>query len=227
MPPLILLPRRNLDALPIPNAPILQDLKSSGKPAFMFAAFALPAAILAQGVVSAADFKDPGYNKLVWVDSPNFNVRPKDVVVDTIVLHHTAGPDLVGCVRWFVNPESKVSAHFVIGKDGSIVQQVSTFDRAWHAGVSKDKLGREGVNNFSVGIEMVNVGDGKDPWTKEQVEVVHFLCAHLMKRFPIKYIVSHEYIAEPRGRKPDPKGFPWDTLKDLGLELIYGLKPIG
>lgn len=174
-----------------------------------------------------AEYRDPGYNRIAWIDSLHFNPRPAATVVDTVVLHHTAGPTLEGCVRWFANPESRVSAHYTVGKDGSIVQHVSTFLRAWHAGVSKDKLGRESVNNFSVGIEMVNVGDGKDPWTKEQVEVVGFLISHLKRRFPLKYVVSHEYIAEPRGRKPDPKGFPWETLKNHGLELVYGQKPIG
>jgi N-acetylmuramoyl-L-alanine amidase/AmpD protein len=123
-------------------------------------------------------------------------------------------------------PESRVSSHFTVGKDGSIVQHVSTFSRAWHAGVSKDHRGHENLNNFSVGIEMVNVGDGKDPWTKEQVEAVGFLCATMKRRFPtIQFITSHEYIAEPQGRKNDPLGFPWDDLKWLGLEMRYGRKP--
>lgn len=169
--------------------------------------------------------KDPGYNKLIWDQSPNFGQRPKDVVIDTIVLHHTAGPTLEGCVKWFRSTESQVSAHFTVGKDGSIVQHVSTFDRAWHAGVSKDAQGRTNLNNFSIGIEMVNVGDGKDPWPTAQVEVVHFLCAHLLKRFPsIKYITSHEFIAEPQGRKNDPINFPWERFADLGLQRRFGLK---
>ena len=172
-----------------------------------------------------AVYHDPGYNKIAWYDSPNFNHRPEGTVVDTIVLHHTAQNSLEQTTRWFADPKSQVSAHFTIGKDGSIVQHVSTFERAWHAGVSIDKLGRGNLNHFSVGIEMVNIGDGKDPWTKEQVEVCHFLIGALKRRFPLKYVTSHEYVAEPRGRKPDPKNFPWDTLKDLGLELVYGLKP--
>ena len=171
------------------------------------------------------DWKDPGYAKLVWDQSPHFNERPKDAVIDTVVLHHTAGGTLGGTVRWFRNSDSKVSAHFTIGKDGSIVQHVSTFSRAWHAGVSKDHRGMENLNNFTIGIEMVNVGDGKDPWTKEQVDVVYFLVAHLKKRFPeLKYITSHEYIAEPQGRKNDPKNFPWGRLEGLGLETRYGTK---
>ena len=183
----------------------------------------LPFVFMGQGI-PVSEFKDPGYAKVVWVQSPNFNSRPPETVIDTIVLHHTAGPDLIGCVKWFVNPDSKVSAHFVVGKDGSIVQQVSTFERAWHAGVSRDHLGRTNLNNSTIGIEMVNVGDGKDPWTKEQVECVGFLIGELKRRFPtIKYITSHEFIAVPRGRKPDPKNFPWNELDAHGLELWYDM----
>lgn len=174
-----------------------------------------------------SSWKDPGYAKLAWVDSPNFYHRPEDSVIDTVVLHHTAGPTLEGAVKWFENPESRVSAHFVVGKDGSIVQQVSTFARAWHAGASVF-LGKEGVNDFSIGIEMVNLGDGKDPWTTEQVEVVGFLVATMRRRFPtIKYITSHEFVALPKGRKSDPRGFPWERLRGLGLELVHaaGLEP--
>ncbi len=166
-------------------------------------------------------WKDPGYAKLVWEQSPNWNDRPKDAVIDTIVLHHTASASLGGVVKWFSSKESQVSSHFTVGKDGSIVQHVSTFKRAWHAGVSRDVWSRENVNHFSIGIEMVNLGDGKDPWTKEQVEVVKFLILHLKKRFPdIKFITSHEYIALPSGRKNDPKNFPWDELKDLGMDIV-------
>ncbi|MFX9246793.1 hypothetical protein ABTN73_19970, partial [Acinetobacter baumannii] len=54
-------------------------------------------------VAQAADtrFNDPGFNKIVWVDSPNFNHRAKAAEIDTIVLHHTAGPTLGGTVNWF------------------------------------------------------------------------------------------------------------------------------
>lgn len=189
----------------------------------------MPTPLLALGILGAfwaqepAEWKDPGYAKLVWDQSPNFNRRPESALIDTVVLHHTAGPTLWGTVSWFRAERSQVSAHFTIGKDGSIVQHVSTFERAWHAGVSRDHLGRENLNNFSVGIEMVNVGDGNDPWTKEQVAVVGFLIAHLKKRFPLKYITSHEFIAVPKGRKPDPKNFPWKDLEWLGLELVYDM----
>jgi len=185
----------------------------------------LTSALIVAAVVSSSqlplDYKDPGRNKLVWVQSPNYGRRPADAVIDTIVLHHTAGATLKGTVSWFCANKSQVSAHFTVGKDGSIVQHVSTFARAWHAGASIDKFGREDLNDFSVGIEIVNLGDGKDPWTKEQVEAVHHLCRVLMRRFPIKQITSHEFIAIPKGRKNDPLGFPWESLNDLGVELVH------
>lgn len=165
-----------------------------------------------------------GHGNMCFVASPNQNARPKGTVIDTIVLHHTAGPSLDGTVKWFQMKESQVSAHYTIGKDGKIVQHVSNYYRAWHAGKSIDVEGRSGVNDFSIGIEMVNIGDGKDPWTKEQVEAVHRLLRVLLtyRHKNIKYITSHEYIAEPKGRKNDPLGFPWIELKDLESE--FGVK---
>lgn len=184
----------------------------------------LPFLAVLQGVDYAAGYSDPGPNQVAWYDSPHFNQRPADAVIDTIVLHHTANSTLRGVVSWFRNPQSRVSSHYTVGKDGSIVQHVSTFARAWHAGASVDKSGREDVNDFSVGIEIVNVGDGKDPWTPQQVAAVRNLVAHLARhRFPIKQITSHEYIARPTGRKNDPKNYPWESLADLGVELVYGV----
>jgi len=172
-----------------------------------------------------------GRNNMAFVGSPHQNQRPKDAPIDTIVLHHTAGDSLDGTVRWFQMEKSQVSAHYTIGKDGKVVQHVSNYYRAWHAGKSVDHFGRDNVNNFSIGIEMVNVGNGKDPWTTEQVDAVERLLRSLLRyRFAgkIKQITSHEYIAEPFGRKNDPLGFPWERLEPLSKEfnvpLIYDLK---
>jgi N-acetyl-anhydromuramyl-L-alanine amidase AmpD len=167
-------------------------------------------------------WRDPGFAKLIWVQSPNYNRRPDDAVVDTIVLHSTVIPTLEATTRAFYDTKSQVSSHFTIGKDGSIVQNVSTFKRAWHAGVSKDKSGRENLNNFSIGIELVNLNDGVDPYPPAQVEVLKFLILALKRRFPTLHIIaSHEYVAQPHGRKSDPKGFPWHELDGLGFELDY------
>ncbi len=172
-------------------------------------------------------WKDPGENKLAWIQSPHCDLRPSGSTIDTIVIHATAGSTLAGTTKWFQAPESKVSAHFTIGKDGSIVQNVSTFNRAWHAGVSKDANGRENLNHTSVGIEIVNLNDGKDPYTEAQYRVLDNLLAVLLRRFPeVKSFVSHEYIAEPKGRKNDPKGLDWGRIKrfESRVKFYYGQK---
>lgn len=166
-------------------------------------------------------WKDPGYMKLVWIQSPNFGPRPKDTIVDTIVIHSTVIPTLEKTTVAFQRTESQVSAHFSIGKDGSIVQNVSTFDRAWHAGVSKDPEGRSNLNNFSIGIELVNLNDGNDPYPEAQLDALKAIIKVMQRRFPIKQLVSHEYIAQPYGRKNDPKGFPWSSLKSFGLPMYF------
>ncbi|MFX5324550.1 N-acetylmuramoyl-L-alanine amidase, partial [Acinetobacter baumannii] len=79
-------------------------------------------------------------------------------------------------------------------RDGSIVQNVSTFDRAWHAGVSVDPNGHKGLNDFSIGIELVNLNDGKDPYPEAQLMALCGIIAEMKRRFPIKQIVSHEFI---------------------------------
>ncbi|MES1227636.1 MAG: N-acetylmuramoyl-L-alanine amidase [Armatimonadota bacterium] len=187
----------------------------------------LAAPVLLAVTTQAKDttFNDPGFNKIVWVDSPNFGHRAKDTDIDTIVLHHTAGPTLGGTVNWFKDTKSQVSAHFVVGKDGSIVQMVNQFERAWHAGASKDAWGRGDVNSRSIGIEIVNVGDGKDPYTEPQLRALDNLVTVIFHWHHIKQITSHEYVAEPQGRKNDPINFPWERMTHFGVPLFYGLKP--
>lgn len=74
-----------------------------------------------------------------------------------IVLHFTGGDSVSSSLNWFLNPASKVSAHFIVGSGGEVVQCVSLRDVAWHAGVS-EWGGRKGLNRYSIGIEMVNPG---------------------------------------------------------------------
>ncbi len=165
---------------------------------------------------------EPGYLKIWWIQTPNFGPRPKTAVVDTIVVHSTVIPTLGATTSAFQRASSQVSAHFTIGKDGSIVQNLSTFDRAWHAGVGEDVTGRKGVNDWSIGIELVNLNDGNDPYPDAQVQALRGIIASMRRRFPIKQILSHEFIARPVGRKSDPKNFPWHKLEYFGIPMYYG-----
>src|SRR5262245_25653555 len=101
--------------------------------------------------------------------SPNCDERPDDIVLDTVVLHATVLNSLDEVIRHFSDPTNKVSAHYTIDRDGTIAAHVSESRRAWHAGPSKVKDGRTNVNDFSIGIELVNLNDGVDPFPEAQI----------------------------------------------------------
>ena len=139
--------------------------------------------------------------------SPNCDTRPLDIPIDTIVLHATVLNTLQEVIDRFADPESRVSAHYTIDRDGSIASHVAENDRAWHAGQSRMKDGRVGVNDFSIGIELVNLNDGTDPFPDAQIQAMRSLLRAILSRHPIRHIVTHYECADPPGRKSDPAGF--------------------
>lgn len=147
--------------------------------------------------------------------SPNFNERPEGVVIDTVVLHATVLDTLDEVVEKFADPESQVSAHYTIDRDGTIVCHVCEDQRAWHAGQSRMKDGRVSVNDFSIGIEMVNLNDGLDPFPDPQIQSMRELVKAIISRHPIRYIVTHYECADPPGRKSDPAGFEESWIAGL------------
>ena len=74
-----------------------------------------------------------------------------------LVLHYTAGTSGSGAVEWLRNPKARASAHFVIDRDGGVTQLVELDRVAWHAGKSAWQ-GVQGLNHYSIGIELVNAG---------------------------------------------------------------------
>ena len=149
-----------------------------------------------------------------WVGSPNFNQRRSPNDITAVVIHSTANSNLKGVIDWFNKPSAQVSAHYTIGKDGQIVQHVKDSDRAWHAGQSIWK-GRNSVNDFGIGIELVNLNDGQDPYPEAQHQANVALCAYLCYRYNIKVddIMGHVDIALPPGRKSDPRGYDLNRLR--------------
>jgi N-acetylmuramoyl-L-alanine amidase len=160
-----------------------------------------------------------------FIRSPNYKARRRPVwapagrpnpYIDAVVLHYTASMNLEGTVDWFRRPASQVSAHYVVGRDGRVVQMVEEEMSAWHAGRSAmyphEKPPREtGVNDFSVGIELV--GDADSGFTDRQLASLYELLAQLVSKhhIPPERVVGHQHIAP--GRKIDPDGyneqFPW------------------
>jgi N-acetylmuramoyl-L-alanine amidase/AmpD protein len=155
-----------------------------------------------------------------YIPSPNCDDRPPDAPpISSVVLHATVEPTTEGTIHIFLDPARKVSAHFVVGRDGRIVQMVPVEKRAWHAGVSVLD-GVPGVNDYSVGIELVNRNDGKDPYPEAQLQAVAGILRLLRSRYsiPDARIVSHAQIALPPGRKSDPLGLDLDKVRALARE---------
>ena len=149
-----------------------------------------------------------------WVGSPNFNRRPRPDDITGLTIHSTANRTLEGVINWFNNPNAQVSAHYSIGKDGKIVQHVHDRDRAWHAGRSMWK-GRPSCNDYCLGIELVNLNDGRDPYPEAQHQANVELCAYLCATYNISPddIMGHFQIALPAGRKTDPRNYDLARLQ--------------
>ena len=170
-----------------------------------------------------------GYANLArQVRSPNRDARPAGTTINLAVVHGISLPPGEfggdGILRLFTNrldaqahpsyagiATLKVSAHFLIRRDGALIQFVGCFDRAWHAGVSAWK-GRERCNDFSVGIELE--GTDATPYAPAQYTMLARLIRALRRACPIEDIVGHSEVAP--GRKTDPgPAFDWARLHRL------------
>jgi N-acetyl-anhydromuramyl-L-alanine amidase AmpD len=145
-------------------------------------------------------------------------------------MHATESKD--SSLDWLCNPKSKVSAHYLIDRDGTIYQLVAESQKAWHAGVSH-WLGRDSVNDFSIGIEMSNklfnralYEDGEEypePFPEAQVSAAAALVADILRRrgLPLERVVGHSDIAPER--RGDP-GSQWDW-NEFRRSVILFLHP--
>lgn len=133
--------------------------------------------------------------------------------LDMLIIHSTVGA-FAPSVDWLRKHRrtKRSSAHYVIAKDGGIVQLVAEADKAWHAGYGRWN-GRGGINSRSLGLELENANDGKDSYPKEQLEATLWLCHRACQRYPITLfnVVGHVDV-DPK-RKTDPKGFPWEIFR--------------
>lgn len=155
--------------------------------------------------------------------SPHCDERPDDTQVCLLVIHNISlppgifgGPEITDLFLDRLDYASHpwleqlrglhVSAHFLVRRDGDIVQFVSTEHRAWHAGVSSFE-GRQRCNDFSIGIEL----EGTDtvPYTDEQYAALKRLTQALKSQYPLRAVRGHEHIAP--GSKTDPgPAFDWN-----------------
>jgi N-acetylmuramoyl-L-alanine amidase len=156
---------------------------------------------------------------LIEAPSPNFDDRTLPITM--IVLHYTGMVDGESAIARLRDPEAKVSSHYVVAEDGTVLRLVPEDKRAWHAGQSHWR-DVDDVNSASIGIEIVNPGHefGYRPFPDEQVEAVIRLVHDIKDRYQITRgnIVGHSDIAPARKRDPGEL-FPWGKLARLRLAL--------
>ena len=206
----------------------------------------MPASLPNSSSTSSMTIKDGLLSAAIWLASPNYNVRPKGLSIDAIVVHNISLPpnEFGACdtngthyvkalftnqLDWDAHPYfqtikgAEVSAHLFIERDGAITQFVNFDERAWHAGRSS-YLGRPECNDYSIGIEL----EGSDfvSFTSAQYEQLAKVIAAIYKAYPKtrRHLTGHSDIAP--GRKTDPGDyFEWARLRQLVTDAIKNDAP--
>jgi len=188
--------------------------------------------------VSGAGWLEGRLDRARWSPSPNFGPRPASTNTDLVVVHSISLPPGVfggdAVERLFGNALDfdedpaydairglAVSAHFLLRRDGELVQFVSCDERAWHAGRSAWQ-GRADCNDYSIGVELEGLAGGA--FRAAQYDALAALLRDLRRRYPIRDVAGHEHIAPDRKDDPGP-GFDWLRLgarvADLPLHFPF------
>ena len=151
----------------------------------------------------------------VWHPSPNFGARRDGLKPSLIVLHYTAMTSAQAALERLCDPQYEVSAHYLIGGDGTLWQMVREQDRAWHAGAG-EWHGQTDINSRSIGIELDNRGD--HPFSQPQMDTLEYLMPQIMRRWdiPASGVIGHSDMAPGRKIDPGPR-FDWQRLERQGL----------
>lgn len=146
-----------------------------------------------------------------WLPSPNFGER----LPSFVVIHYTGADSASAAVHMLSSPQSQVSAHYLISRDGSIVQLVDERARAWHAGESRWGALVD-LNSASIGIELDN--DGRTAFPPIQIDALLSLLSDLRQRYrlPASNFLGHSDVAPRRKLDPGPL-FPWRALAASGF----------
>lgn len=175
-----------------------------------------------------------GFLKSVhFIPSPNVDERPPETPIRLLVIHSISLPPQQfggdGIIQFFTNrldpaidpyyaviQDLRVSTHFLIRRDGEVIQFASCNLRAWHAGQSKWK-GRVRCNDFAIGVEL----EGSDyvAFEDAQYDALTELTQAIQEAYPIQDIVGHADIAP--GRKTDPGPF-FDWARYRGAVAAAG-----
>jgi len=159
------------------------------------------------------------------IPSPNQDERPPGIEISLVILHSISlprgsygGEEIARLFCNTLDPGAhpsfaelkglRVSSHFLVRRDGELIQFVPVGKRAWHAGASSWR-GRARCNDYSVGIELEGTDDSG--FTGLQYSCLGALIKELARQCPLRDIAAHSDVAP--GRKTDPgAGFGWPRL---------------
>ena len=155
--------------------------------------------------------------KIIQKKSPNFDKRPRGTKINSIVIHYTGMKTFNEAYKKLCDKKSKVSSHYLIDRDGKVINLVDEKDRAWHAGKSHWK-GIDNLNNNSIGIELENPGHefGYVSFSKKQMTALVLLRKKIKNKYNIKadWVLGHSDIAPNRKLDPGEK-FNWNIIKKI------------
>lgn len=163
-------------------------------------------------------------NNLLYLNGKQVQMRKSPNIGDKLksqkylVIHYTATSSASSAINWLTDPQSMVSAHLHLDKEGVFVQMVDFDTTAWHVGVSEHN-GLTGLNSYSIGIEISNTGS--EPYTEKQLDALVEVGIALNETYHFDEILAHSEVAIPLGRKQDPgKLFPMEWYR----EQVFGEK---
>lgn len=165
--------------------------------------------------------------RLVSRPSPSWDERPAGAAVDMLLLHYTGMASAAAALARLCDPAAKVSAHYLVDEDGTVMALVPEDRRAWHAGASA-WAGRSRLNDVSIGIELVNPGHewGYRPFPEPQLAALIELCHGILGRWPIPpgRVLGHADVAPQRKEDPGER-LDWARLAAAGIGLWPGDPP--
>ncbi|KPQ06595.1 MAG: N-acetylmuramoyl-L-alanine amidase [Rhodobacteraceae bacterium HLUCCA12] len=152
-----------------------------------------------------------------WHPSPNAGPRRDGLTPRLVVLHYTQMSSAGAALARLCDPGAQVSAHYLIGADGTLWQMVAQSQRAWHAGAGRWR-GLDDINSRSIGIEIDN--DGDSPFAAAQMRRLETLLPALLTRWsiPPSGVIAHSDMAPGRKADPGPR-FDWRRLARMGLSV--------
>ena len=158
--------------------------------------------------------------------SPNFDlIKRKKKTIKFLIFHYTGMKTEKSALKRLSNQKSKVSSHYFIKKNGSIINLVPDLYISWHAGISFWKKLQK-LNRYSIGIEIHNPGHryGYKSFNKKQINSIKYLSLKLGKMYNIKreHYLGHSDIAPDRKKDPGEK-FPWEFLSKYRIGVWHSL----